>query len=332
MGLLSVQVPNRAPRSKSTLEQVAEGVDIASKILGKGIEAYKVFGIDKPQSESNIAYQKAHENYMNAQTAMQPASLGYMNASPTEIKQGRSHMISGYDQPVVPKNELSMESAGLRITTGADDKQEKDAENLTKHLDVSVASSRSPLGKSANNYYAAQRIQTLLQPYEGKEDTLTPQQVYELARSTDAMLSQTGATVAGTEHLLPKSALGDFSTWSNYLKNTPGGANMGQWVRNLSETAKREGGLAADQVNAKLDAVAKGSEGGRLAKTNPERYNKLVEAYRNSLLNLNNPVPKDPHTSLETAQKYDSDVVDYATKHGITPDQALQLKQQRMGQ
>lgn len=59
-----------APRQKgpSTLEQIAAGVDIATKVLGLGLQGYKTFGIDKPQAEARAQYYKAQAENEKYQT------------------------------------------------------------------------------------------------------------------------------------------------------------------------------------------------------------------------------------------------------------------------
>lgn len=302
------------PRKKSTLDQIYEGLQIANQIVGTGA---KVYG----------AYQEGRRNDIAQQQADQGLAPYYMVANPGEKNAhavpGGAMDANGNPTLYVPRpkdeNPISFANFGFK----KDEAEERDASNLSKSLDVSTASSRSPLGKAANNFYASQRIQTLGSQYGTSPqdwNKLTPQQVYELARSADSLLSQTGATIGGTEHLLPKSAMGDFNSFKNYIMNDPSGAGMGGWVKSLMDTASREGELARQQVNAKLDAVAKASAGGRLAKSNPNRYNTILEGYREGLLNLQKPIEDTSHSGNTQQSLKPGDVVDGHRYMGGNPN------------
>lgn len=49
MAVVSVNPGPIRPRETSTLENIAMGVDVAAKILGTGLDAYKTFGIERPK-------------------------------------------------------------------------------------------------------------------------------------------------------------------------------------------------------------------------------------------------------------------------------------------
>ena len=79
MALIGINDGGWAPRPErgpSALEQIAQGVDVASKILGVGLAGYKTFAIDKPNSEQNMAESKAKAEYYRAQANAKPEDAG----------------------------------------------------------------------------------------------------------------------------------------------------------------------------------------------------------------------------------------------------------------
>lgn len=59
MALIGINPGQERERKPSTLEQIALGVDVASKILGTGLNAYDTFAIKKPHSEAENRYHDA---------------------------------------------------------------------------------------------------------------------------------------------------------------------------------------------------------------------------------------------------------------------------------
>lgn len=291
MALNQIQGTSQRQRQPSALDQIAEGVGIATNILGLGAKSYELWlGKDKNDIE------REKMNKTDAPDYMKLAST-YHLATPQDIKDNKAVDVPGGkpgDKYVLNRSPID-EYRALTVSTKADDKEEHDAAALQKSLETARSSSRSPLGKAANNLFAADRIGALVQPYMQHLESLTPQQVYEVARAADNVVSQGNATMAGTEHLLPKSALGDFNSFKNYLTNQPGGADMGAWVKNMYEMSQREKALAGQQVQTYLDHTARASEGGRLFKTNPERFNNIVTSMKESIFSLpDSPASQSP--------------------------------------
>lgn len=68
----------------------------------------------------------------------------------------------------------------------------------------------------------------------------TPQQIAEIVKGLDRLVSQAAPTVSGTEHLMPSSAVGKLNEMKQYLSNNPTGAGMGKFVHNIVDTVARE--------------------------------------------------------------------------------------------
>lgn len=73
MAVQGVSVPGaRDNRKPSLLENIAMGVDIASKVLGTGVNAYQVFGIEKPKADADRKESLAKADLYKAQAADAP--------------------------------------------------------------------------------------------------------------------------------------------------------------------------------------------------------------------------------------------------------------------
>lgn len=66
MALIGINPVQSDPRKPTTLEQIAQGVDIASKVVGGGLDFYKTVAMDKPQGEADIRLKNAQAKYYEA--------------------------------------------------------------------------------------------------------------------------------------------------------------------------------------------------------------------------------------------------------------------------
>lgn len=117
MALNQIVMPTHGPRGENTMDQIAKGVDIAATVLGTGLKAYQVFGIEKPEKE-------AQTNYMNAEASALPTRYGFMQARSNQ--QGNQLAGGGVDESgkpltYVPKNEdVMMNSMNMHDKVSAD--------------------------------------------------------------------------------------------------------------------------------------------------------------------------------------------------------------------
>lgn len=111
-----------------------------------------------------------------------------------------------------------------------------------------MGSARNALGKNQLIINGAEKIGGLIDSAKNPND-LTGRQVYEIAKSLDAMLSTGNPTISGTEHLLPKTIMAQLINSEEYLLNKPVGAQMGLFVKQMKDLIEREKGIAEQQNN-----------------------------------------------------------------------------------
>lgn len=135
MAITSVSVPGASDRGRkpTVLENIAMGVDIASKILGTGVDAYKTFGLER-QKQKEI--EKANEADF---------AKSFAKATDADIKAGKGEEIAGRPGKYVyraPGEDPIMAALKLQLLAGqaagqktAQKKQEielKQAEEVSK--------------------------------------------------------------------------------------------------------------------------------------------------------------------------------------------------------
>lgn len=151
-----------------------------------------------------------------------------------------------------------------------------------------LSGARSAAGKNVLISQYADRINTLTNSKKGKYDELTNQQVYEIAKSLDAMLSLGTPTVSGTKNITPQSVQSIIAGYNQQLANKPVGAKLGKFVENISDTIQREKKLADKQLTDFYD-VAKQGIPSRQYGARKDDYDKTIQARLNRIAASENP-------------------------------------------
>lgn len=109
-----------------------------------------------------------------------------------------------------------------------------------------LASARSAFGRMAGTIRSAEALKKLVadQPL----NSIDSRQVYELARGLDSMLSQSQGTIAGTDHLIPRTLQSDIAKIKEYGSNGPVGLNQQKFVKKTMKLLEREFQLAEEQM------------------------------------------------------------------------------------
>lgn len=130
----------------------------------------------------------------------------------------------------------------------ADEKDIKRIDTANKLITSEVASGRNAFGIAAKNLQSIGNVKALLDGSIDPND-LDTRQVYEMTKTLDRILSQSGGTISGTEHLTPDTARSRLSKLMEYVTNTRQGAKAGSFVNNMSHTFDREEKQAHQQIH-----------------------------------------------------------------------------------
>lgn len=124
----------------------------------------------------------------------------------------------------------------------------------------------------------AERLEGLIKDSNGNINNLDSRQIEELAIGLNSMLSNSSSSaVSQVEALVPKTAMGNAQKLKEWLLNDPQGVNQVAFVKRMADTVEREKQIAGDQV--KRAQVQRLSAHGNLARTNPDQYNQVLQAY-----------------------------------------------------
>jgi len=186
-----------------------------------------------------------------------------------------SNMVTAYE---AQQNRLAMAQAKASEAKAAHQEKlnQKDVTRLDaagKLISEDMARMNTPFGKNANLINTADRLEALISSKDPKD--VTNQQIYEIARGLDGMVSMGASTIGGTTHLLPRGFMADMAVASEKVKNEPAGAGQAKFVKQAMETIRRERDIAKKQI-AK---AAKGALGSYmdLSTKHPEAWNTMLQ-------------------------------------------------------
>ena len=153
---------------------------------------------------------------------------------------------------------------------------DQDFEKFAGKMNAATASSRSLLGRTANSMNQADRVQALIDQTKNQPGGASPQQLYELARAQDALISGGSGTVSGTAHLVPSTALQSYANFQQWLTNSPQGANTQAFTSRIEDTVKRERNVAQQAQQKALNQMAPGFS--HLKEKDPARYQSIMDS------------------------------------------------------
>lgn len=157
------------------------------------------------------------------------------------------------------------------------------------------ASSRSTFGTDSRTLAATQNIRAL---FEGRDlNDLDNREVYEVAKSLDRVLSQTGATISGTEKLTPATARGFAAKAIEYVFNRRTGAGAESFLNQFEKNLNREEITAEKRIRGVQKRILAPYKD--LMEKDPQKWNLIMQQ-----TNLpNNPfVEETPKQTSEDAE------------------------------
>lgn len=154
--------------------------------------------------------------------------------------------------------------------------QTKRLDDLKKKLTEELASGRTTvLGRSANTVRSAEAIEGLLDRI-GDPNKITTQEMQEIARALDGMLSVGQPSVSGMNKLVPTSLRGDISKIVQYISNIPTGTAQGDFVSRFRKTIKTEKQIAENQIQRAKNKLVAGTDD--IKKAMPTAYEEVINA------------------------------------------------------
>ena len=266
--------------SESFYEQLSKEAQAPVKTFEAATEAEK--------SDPNSTFSVNFRNFIKPITD----KLGFIlpeNASAEQVAKVMPQLANIYNQKIAEESKL--ENTKLRMEQLKQSKQEsaKRAEdkefdtnviNFNKTLNTALNSSRGNIGKMALIDGGAERLKGLILSHGDDVaafNKLTPQQAYEIAKTTDAMLSLGSPTISGTDKLDVQTFRRQAADLFQKYGNKPVPAGMGKFIKLSYDLLKREQNIARTELN-KFYEANRAAIPDRQYKARKEEYDRIMKS------------------------------------------------------
>lgn len=218
------------------------------------------------------------------------------------------------------------------------DRDRKDAEALDKHLSTGWTQRSGQAGSVQGKIIAAEAAEKLGEQIKNQPGGADSRQIEELAQSATKMLGGSAGASARVEALVPHTGWGKVQSLKEWLSNQPQGQDAQAFTDRILETVAREKDLANTQMRQyQVEGLPAHTP---LKNRNPDLYNSILrgKGIDSSMIDQNGrylpPAASSAPASGGQAPsaQFAPDVMSYAQTHGISPQQAQSIKDQRSGQ
>lgn len=297
--------------------QELRGIELQKAKMGLADETLR----QDPKSDSSILARQSTRDTLMRMGRKDLASKITDNMSANQIDKlfgtlNLSNMVTAYEAQQ-SRLEMAKQTSAIKAAAFKEKASEKDMKRLDtvgKLLDAPLQRTNTTIGKLAAIKSAAGRVRQLIAGQT--PDQVTNQQLYELARAVDAMVSQGASTISGTEHLLPRGWKADYAKMAEKVKNRPVGAGQGVYVTNILHTIEREE-IEADR---QLKEAARGILGSYM-----DLKEKMPEAWE-TMLRMKGIDPKDiqlPSASPKDGEPQAAQEQKSAQEYSATQEMAI---------
>jgi hypothetical protein len=286
---------------------------------------------------------------LRAAGAQQNAQTGQLEDAPLSAKQqfeensklfGEGGMRDPNDptkvvtDPNAPKT-IAAKNSGLRTQLAETDKHNKDWEGFADK--INNPSSRSQFGRYQLNVDKANTLKTFertlgLQPGQqppanetqaqriARYNKANPQDLYEVAKAADQLLSNAQGSVYGTEHLMPKDMGIAASTIGQWLHNGAVPANSGAFIDKFMNMANREGKYYQSARDKAVSQFASGYK--HLKSQDPQRWEEVLGGAGGSGTRFEDQTTQQPPNGLMPKGVVPTGMVQGAPPQSAAPAQA----------
>jgi len=200
-------------------------------------------------------------------------------------------------------------------------------DKISKEVNLLSQSSRNVLGSAGRSLVNADRaLDTLNQP------VITNQQLNNISADVAAIYNNGQATVSGTQHNQYNTLYSKAQGLLQQVTGQPEDAVPDGIKQQLKDTLMQMRNISSGVAQKNL-AFVKASHPD-FVRNNPNYFDDLAKGLSNET-SQSTGSPTSPAAAASAPgasnQSFSPDVVQYAQQHGITPAQALSIKQQRTG-
>lgn len=189
------------------------------------------------------------------------------------------------DAQIKAKQETARATSEMSRLAKQDRQDRKNSENDNKDalalegiLSKGWTARSGQAGQVQQKINAAEAAEALLEQAKNQPGGLDSRQYEELAQAANRLVAAGGSSArAGVENLIPHTFWGRAQTLQEYLSNSPKDAGFQKFTERLAETIAREKKLAITQKHQfQVESLAAHD---RIRKSNPELYNRVLDAH-----------------------------------------------------
>lgn len=170
---------------------------------------------------------------------------------------------------------MALEDRATQRQKAAEEKQE--AQDVRRYdtygAKLGLATSRTLLGQAQSQAFSVDRVDALLNGHANPND-LTPQEVVEVAKGLDRVISGGVSTLEGSKALNPGTARQWIADQMQKIRNIPQGAQSGAFLSRIHHNLQNEKNVAVKQAALQMQTILSGS--GDLAARDPDRYKSFL--------------------------------------------------------
>lgn len=209
-----------------------------------------------PQNEAQLAFLAAKEKEQGTGSTYQNAITGYLDTK-------------GKEQALKIKTENSDDPFKRLI------KEQGVFSKFTNDIQPD-SKARGALAQSVITMNKAQNLMQLIGPNTSTEELnkISPGFVAEAATALASMVKNGQVTEGEIHNFMPDTIGMKGAKLTQYLTNTPQGANVGGFMKLYLASAKRESSLSAQNISESILSKAQGNSA--LAKINPDRFKQEI--------------------------------------------------------
>lgn len=205
----------------------------------------------------------------------------------------------------------------------------------TKYMNPDAAGFNNEVRKMIDLGVSADRAQAVLDQYKDPKSgkySIPPERFGDLNLSVVNLLTNGKSSVHALQQITPHNVQMESSKIMQWFTGNPQGSDQTKWLKDYQSLLDRENNISKTYVKDYLDRqheAAKHARKGDFYKEDPEFYDNV---YKNNVQKYASKPSSEGTGQAGGKQGYDKDVLAYAEKHGISPDQAQSIKDQRTGQ
>lgn len=219
-----------------------------------------------------------------------------------------------------------------------DEAQAKDLDvhqrNYQKIMSPDAGGFSNEVRKMIDLSVSANRAQAVLDQYKDPKTgkySIPPERFGDLNLSVVNLLTNGKSSVHALKSITPHNVQMEGSKIMQWFTGNPQGSDQTKWLHDYQDLLHREDNISKDYVKDYYDKqydAAKKARKGEFYNRDPEYYDNF---YKNSIEKYARKPGNEGQGGAGGKQGFDKDVLSYAQKHGITPEQAQSIKDMRGG-